>query len=236
MTVEPHHIADTRSMGIVHSALRRDLRRSRIVLETPPELTGRRRRALADHLQWMIGFLHNHHSGEDRGLWPLIRSKNPSAAELLDQMEADHQRIAQALEVLQDAATRYRTQDADRCELLAALSTVETELLPHLEREEREMLPIVARTITTAEYRAVEDEYFVKHKGFVELGLEGHWVIDGVSLEDRSVMLSVVPPIPRWILLNGFARRYRRRRDLLWGNGPAADVRSISLSRVEGGS
>ena len=90
MDSRPHEPADTRSMGIVHSALRRDLRRAHIMLETAPYPAGKRSRTLGDHILWMTEFLHMHHTGEDEGLWPLIRSRNPSAGALLDRMDADH--------------------------------------------------------------------------------------------------------------------------------------------------
>ena len=41
--------ADTRMMGIVHSALRRDLVRLRLVLGTPAAQEPKRRKALAEH-------------------------------------------------------------------------------------------------------------------------------------------------------------------------------------------
>ncbi len=88
--------ADTRMMGIVHSALKRDLTRARDVLAAEPTPRGRQRVALGKHVSWMLDFLHGHHSGEDEGLWPLVRGRNPDAADLLDSMEADHARIAPA--------------------------------------------------------------------------------------------------------------------------------------------
>ena len=45
--------ADTRMMGIVHSALRRDLVRLRLVLGTAPAREPRRRTALAEHAIWL---------------------------------------------------------------------------------------------------------------------------------------------------------------------------------------
>ena len=60
--------------------------------EDPPD--DGQRDALAEHLTWMMDFLHAHHEGEDAGLWPLVRSLNPSAGDLLDQMEHDHAQIA----------------------------------------------------------------------------------------------------------------------------------------------
>ena len=229
-----HGPADTRSMGIVHSALRRDLERTRMVLSAEPEPEPERRRGLAAHLLWMMHFLHIHHTGEDVGLWPLIRAKNPAAGALLDQMDADHRRIAPAITALEDAARAYRDDPDARRQLLEALAGLTGVLLPHLRREELEMMPVVSETITTAEYHEIEQRHFVKPKGFMELGAEGHWIIDGLGPEDREVILHVVPAVPRFILLHGFARSYRRKRDLLWGDGPAAALPSLDLARLEG--
>ena len=64
--------ADTRMMGIVHGALRRDLLRTRAALTAEPYPQGRRRRALGEHVAWLMEYLHAHHTGEDEGLWPLV--------------------------------------------------------------------------------------------------------------------------------------------------------------------
>ena len=236
MTSETFAPADTRSMGIVHSALRRDLERTRMVLDTQPYPAGKRRRELASHLLWMMDFLHVHHTGEDAGLWPLVRGKNPSAGALLDQMDADHKRIAPAITDVEGAARAYRDDGSARTDLLKVLGDLGAVLLPHLRREELEMMPVVAATLTNAEYQDVEQEYFVKPKGFVELGMEGHWIIDGLSSEGREVILHTVPAVPRFILLHGFAHRYRRKASLLWGDGPAAALPSLELSLLEGRS
>jgi hypothetical protein len=97
MTDQNDRPADTRLMGIVHDALRRDLQRSTTALSTMPSATepfaDARRVAIAAHLQWMMAFLHAHHDGEDQGLWPLVRTRNPAAGAMLDAMDADHARI-----------------------------------------------------------------------------------------------------------------------------------------------
>ena len=67
-------------------------------------------------------------------------------------------------------------------------------------------------------------------KGLRELGAEAHWVLDGLPPEGREVMLSVVPPVPRFVLLHGFARSYRRAATRRWGDGAAATVPSLPLS------
>lgn len=233
MRSDSHAPADTRTMGIVHSALRRDLERSRMVLNDQPHPDGERRRALASHLLWMMRFLHVHHHGEDIGFWPLVRAKNPAAGELLDTMEADHRRIAPAITALEEAAQAYRDDNSAREQVLSALEHLTEVLLPHLQREELEMMPVVAASLTNAEYQAVEHKHFVAPKSFRELGAEGHWILDGLSDEGRSILVSVVPAVPRFILLKGFARSYRRNAALRWGTGAAATLPSQQLPMVQ---
>lgn len=203
-----------------------------MVLTDQPYPDPRPRRALASHLTWMMHFLHLHHTGEDVGLWPLVRARNPSAGPLLDQMDADHRRIGPAITALENAALTYRDDDALREGLVDALAALTDVLLPHLRREELEMMPVVAATFTDEEYRAVEHEHFVAPKGLRELGAEAHWVLDGLPPEGRQVMLSVVPPVPRFVLLHGFAGSYRRAAARPWGTGAAVRVPSLQLSRV----
>lgn len=234
MDTHLHAPADTRSMGIVHSALRRDLERTRMVLTREPFPEGERRRAIADHLEWMMRFLHVHHAGEDVGLWPRVRSRNPASGALLDQMEADHKLIAPEISALEASARAYREDAAARELLVASLARLSQVLLPHLEREELDMMPVVAATITDGEYRDVEQQHFVRPKGFLELGAEGHWIIDGLGQEDREVILHVVPAVPRFVLLHGFARSYRRKTALLWGDGPVRELPSLTLALLRG--
>ncbi|BDB63035.1 hypothetical protein RDE2_48290 [Rhodococcus sp. RDE2] len=230
MNVDQHEPADTRSMGIVHSALRRDLERLRLTLETEPFPDGKRRRALAEHIGWLMHALHLHHSAEDAGLWPLIRAKNPSARALLDRMETDHGQITPAMSVLEEAARAYGRDASARTHVLDALAGLNEVLLPHLQREESEMMPVVAATITTSEYRDVENEYFVKPKGVAELGAEAPWIVDGATPEDRDVILHVVPTVPRFIIMQTFGRIYRRKVARLWRDEPAAAVPPIKVT------
>ncbi|NYJ05777.1 hemerythrin domain-containing protein [Petropleomorpha daqingensis] len=210
--------ADTRIMGIVHAALQRDLRRARDVLGAAPPPEGGQRRALGAHVQWLMQFLHGHHTGEDDGLWPLVRDRNPAAGPLLDSLEADHARIAPAAEAVTAAAREYATTTTDgpRAALLAALDRLVEVLVPHLDREVAEAMPVVAASITDREWDAVEQEYNVKPKSMRELGFEGHWLLDGIDPEGYDVVVHTVPAVPRFVLLHGFARSYRRHSAACW--------------------
>lgn len=215
--------ADTRMMGIVHRALRRDLARATAALGSTPPPEERQRRAIAAHLAWMLEFLHAHHESEDRGLYPVVRERRPDAAALLDAMDEEHRAVATQVQEVEAAAAAYGTSgDPDvRDRLLRSISSLEAVLLPHLDREEAEAMPVVSEAITHAEWQAIEQEHNLDGKGLPQLAKEGHWLIDEASPEDRATVLGLVPAVPRFVMLHGFGRSYRRERDACWRPGAA---------------
>jgi hemerythrin-like domain-containing protein len=230
MTVKPDAPADTRMMGIVHQALRRDLLRAQGVLEGNPPPQPEQLHAIAKHLKWMMSFLHAHHRSEDEGLYPLVRERDLAAAELLDAMDAEHRAVAAAIAEVEAAAMFESVNGDGRSErLIAAVAALSDVLLPHLEREENETMPVVSSVVTESEWRDLEDRYNLKGKSFGELGLEGHWLIDDASAEDRQRVVGLVPPVPRFILLHGLARSYRRRAAACWGT-PDRRGRSVQMN------
>jgi hemerythrin-like domain-containing protein len=220
--------ADTRMMGIVHSALRRDLVRLRLVLGSPVAQEPRRRTALAEHAIWLMDFLHHHHSGEDEGLYPLVVRRNPAAAELCELMDADHHTITPAMDALRAAAHRHLAEpgspDAD---LLAAIAALEEPLVPHLAREELEMMPVVSASISHAEWVAWHEAMI--HGSMRELAFEGHWLLDGLDAENTAIVVGPVPAVPRFILVRLLGGAYGRRRALLWGGTPAVAVPPLAV-------
>lgn len=213
--------ADTAMMGIVHDALRRDLRRVQEALaaEPPPE----RRRPLAEHLTWMVDFLHAHHSGEDDGLYPMVRAANPDAGAVLDAMDADHQAIHPAMDAVTAEAHRWARSgsDEDRAALLTALDALADTLLPHLDREESEAMPVVSATLTHRQWHDWEQTYNIAPKALPVLAEEGNWLLDGLDERRRQIVLHEVPLVPRLVVLYVFGPRYRRHATARWGT-PAA--------------
>lgn len=221
MTITSDGPADTTMMRIVHEALRRDLERARTTLESTA--TGvARRRAVADHLGWMMRFLHAHHTSEDIGLYALVRARADGDARtlaVLDRMATDHGAIEPAMAAVETEATALATDptEAANRRTIDALTELEAVLLPHLRDEEDVAMPIASGLVTAAEWQALEQEHNLDPKSMSELGFEGHWLIDGADGADRATVLGLVPPIPRLVLEHGFARRYRRHAAACWG-------------------
>jgi hypothetical protein len=217
-------------MGIVHAALRRDLQRVREAVTTEPFPQGGQRRALGEHVVWLMDFLHAHHESEDRGLWPLVRIRNPAAGALLDSLEADHERIDPLAVALREAGSRYgeRAEDDARSTLAKAVDALALVLYSHLDREVGEAMPVVSASITRAEWHEVEQTYTIKPKSLPQLAMEAQWVIDGIDAENYAVVHDTVPRLMRWVVLRGFAGRYRRAARLRWDAGAEARLMETS--------
>jgi hypothetical protein len=84
-------------------------------------------------------------------------------------------------------------------------------------------MPVVEGSITRARWHAVEQKYNIKPKSLAQLGMEGHWLLDGIDPEGYQVVVHTVPAVPRFILLHGFARAYRRRALERWQPGIQAE-------------
>ena len=223
---------DTRTMAIVHSALRRDLERTRIVLTGAHPISEPRRTALAEHLVWMMAFLGRHHTGEDAGLYPMVLQKNGAAQQLLAAMDAEHQQIHPAMDRLTKAAQEFGRDSITQSELLEAVEGLEGVLYPHLEREEEEMMPVVAASITAADWHRWDQEHNIKGVSFGELAATGLWILDGQDRASDALMSQAVPAPIRFIITRGFGPRYRRKTAQVWGGTPAADVPAISANNV----
>jgi Hemerythrin HHE cation binding domain/Polyketide cyclase / dehydrase and lipid transport len=238
MTTAADAPADTTIMRIVHDALRRDLARTHAALTAPECASGHRRRAIGAHLTWMMRFLRAHHASEDNGLYRLARARAGDAVdarEVLDRMSHSHEMIATAIADVEAAAAALTAEGSDDTarRTVAALDALSGALLPHLHEEEADAMPVVSRLITAAEWEAIEKELNLDPKSKSELGFEGHWLIDGVSDADRATVVALVPPISRFLLLHGYARRYRRHAAACWGRGQALP-RGVQLeNRVE---
>ncbi len=228
MTSKTEAPADTSMMRIVHQAFRRDLHRAETTLNADPPPPHDQQVAIARHLEWMMSFLHAHHRSEDDGLYPLVRERDPDAAELLDAMDADHRAVASAIAAVEAAASGSADAGSPDQRLLAALTSLSDVLLPHLDREETEMMPVVSSVVTESEWQDLEEQYNLQGKSFAQLGFEGHWLIDDASPEDRERVVRLVPAVPRFILLHGFAGSYRRKAAGCWA---PPDRRSRSVQR-----
>lgn len=205
-------------MGVMHDALRRDFRRARDVLAAPDVLTGTRASALAEHTGFMLAFLDAHHHTEDEKLWPLVRSHNAGLGPLMEAMSQDHAAIAAQVDQLTDAAQRFGgSPDAgSRAELLVAIDRLTSVLLPHLDREETELMPRVSATLSAAQWHEFEKSAKPPFTTRV-LAEYLNWFLEDLDPARRRKVLKGLPAPIGLVSTRVFGRGYRRRAAVRWG-------------------
>jgi hemerythrin-like domain-containing protein len=209
--------ADTVMMGVMHDAMPRDFVRACAVLSSETPLGGVQRAALADHVVFMLEFLHDHHHNEDERLWPLVRAHDPMLGEALDRMSDDHASIAAgAADVLRTmGAFRSDAGDAGRRELAGALDGFNCVLLPHLAHEEAEVMPRVSACLTADQWHAFEKDAMPPFTVPV-LAEYFNWFLEDLD-EDRTRRVKASLPAPIvFTMTRVFGRGYRRRAAQRW--------------------
>jgi hemerythrin-like domain-containing protein len=157
MTTAPPATApiDTRDMVCVHVFLRREFRLAAGVVREVRAGDRRRSRVVADHLEFITRFLHNHHTAEDELLWPRLLERVPDElAPIVHLMEAQHEAVDSLLQQINHLVPGWResaaTEDRDR--LAALFDALYPRLAEHLDAEEQRLLPLAARSVTLQEW------------------------------------------------------------------------------------
>jgi hemerythrin-like domain-containing protein len=199
--VPPDSPADVGLMRTLHAALRRDLTRLQAVADQldgsappPTVLAG-----------WDLfrKQLDNHHAAEDDDLWPVLRRElsDPGELAVVDEMVAEHRHIPDALADV-DAALRGGG------ELKAPVDHLSTVVRDHLEHEEREVLPLIERNLTRAQWRTFllteRDRRSPRERPeFLT------WVLDDADEQEAAAVLTELPPPARLAYRLVLRRRYQ---------------------------
>ncbi|WP_432003858.1 nitroreductase/quinone reductase family protein [Streptomyces sioyaensis] len=84
--------------------------------------------------------LHNHHTGEDAGMFPMLGRHHPELAPALERMQQEHEKLALLLQELQGVIS---AKDADPQRVLAEVERLTGEVEDHLTYEEEQLIPVL---------------------------------------------------------------------------------------------
>ncbi|MFE1175681.1 nitroreductase/quinone reductase family protein [Streptomyces sp. NPDC058773] len=84
--------------------------------------------------------LHNHHTGESAGMFPMLGRHHPELAPALERMEQEHEKLAVLLAALQEVIS---TEDADLQRVLSEVERLTKEVEDHLVYEEEQLIPLL---------------------------------------------------------------------------------------------
>jgi hemerythrin-like domain-containing protein len=195
-------MADSRDMFVVHDMFRRQFK------AIPGLVSGVRAgdaqvAIVADHVTFMVAFLHMHHEGEDMFVWPKLLDRIPINIDpLILTMEDQHAALAKALDDLKVKAGEWRkTCSVQEREAVADAATeLLARIAEHLNQEEREVLPLIDRYLTEKEWKKVGGSG-LKKMSFGQLRVAFGMILSGSTPEQVKIMRDTIPLAP-WTLFS----------------------------------
>lgn len=214
---------DLVGMYIMHHAFRRDLRDFAYGVSSTSLPECGTWVALRDRWDRFAEVLHKHHTAEDNGLWPLLRSRaadagDDAAVATLDAMSAEHAGIDPLLEAIRDglAAMVDDPSPAGQAGLGYRLSAAIQVLGAHLGHEERDAMALVQLHLSPADWHRVEKEHFQAAYGPKDLPFVLAWSLKGLSPAGRR-RAQALGGLPMRILAFFVEPGFRRRERAAFG-------------------
>jgi hemerythrin-like domain-containing protein len=201
-------MADSRDMLVVHKMFRKQFAAIPRLVSEVPGGDSARVAIVADHVVWMVEFLHSHHEGEDMMVWPRLVERCPTEVEpLIFTMEAQHHGLALALDDLAAKATAWRTTFAvhERDELAEAATVLLIRIAEHLDLEELKVLSLIDRYLTDKEWKQVGGSG-LKKMSFGQLKVAFGMILDDAPPDDVKTMRDTIPRAP-WVLFSALGPR-----------------------------
>lgn len=202
---------DVQEMVVIHRVFRREFTAVPALVREVPAGDTRRAALVAQHLRLILGGLHMHHTGEDEVLWPRLLERAAPSADLVRTMREQHERVDLGAErVTPLLADWVSAPTALRGEQLARqVEDFAAALFEHLDLEEREILPLVTRHISVAEWDSL-GEHGKDAMTPRQLPLLFGAILEEADEGERARMLAHLPAPVRLVLSTVGAWQYRR--------------------------
>lgn len=179
---------DMTMMYVMHHAFRRDLNAFAEAAGKTPAGDRRAWRAMAKRWATFSFALHEHHTGEDSGLWPALMDRADDAGRAtLEAMEAEHAEIDPILQACAAGFARLEEHaDEDARAALAVRLVAARELLgEHLRHEETEAIALIQALLTHEDWERIEEENFKKKIALRDVLRLVPWAAQGVPAQVR---------------------------------------------------
>jgi len=194
--------ADLTIMTAAHYALRRDLLALALSADGAGQHSPDKQRSVAAGWELLKRQLHLHHAAEDDLIWPALRERlghSATALSVLDDMEAEHQRIDPLLAAVDAgfaSAAGPAGRQADAGRLAGAVDALAAALAGHLAHEERDGLPLIGVALTAAEWRRVGFK-IARRNGLSAGGEMFSWLLSSVAPGQVRAVTEQLPPPAR---------------------------------------
>jgi Hemerythrin HHE cation binding domain len=200
---------------LIHGAIRRDLARFLGATANLPDGAEQRAAQLAVAWAYFSGELDYHHRGEHEIAWPALASVGVSA-DVLAEMDAEHDRLAGALKAADTAFAGLRSTPtaANAQAAHTALERLRDVAEEHMRHEEAELEPVYAAQHDTPELKEMGRKFSRRNPRGVGNFLA--WIGNGASPEEHAALRATIPPPVIAVFTAVFGGHYRRRVAPAW--------------------
>ena len=190
-------MADSRDMIVVHTMFRKQFAAIPGLVSESADGDRDQVAVVADHVEWMVAFLHAHHEGEDMLVWPRLVERCPTEVEpLIFTMEAQHHALAVALDALAARASEWRSTAAirERDALAVAAAELLVQIAEHLDLEELKVLTLIDKYLTEKEWKEVGGSG-LKKMSFRQITVAFGMILNGATPEQVKIMRDTLPRV-----------------------------------------
>ena len=196
MTTAPElPLADATAMTRFHRIFREALEAVPRFVGAAPAGDDGRADLVGSYYANVLKLLHAHHEAEDLTIYPLMMERLPQHVDVISRVNAEHDAVLGTLDAAEQAVATWRADpsSASREAAVAALATLHTILVEHLDHEEADVVPLIALCINVAEWgemSAVAFQHFSGDKAWLVIGL----IQEQMLAEENATMEANMPP------------------------------------------
>lgn len=167
-----------------------------------------RAKELASFADFLLDFVHHHHTGEDEHWWPALEAGSAAAGAVLAPLTDDHHELDPLIAQLREHVVALRTGTHDVAAVRRDATALRDHVVEHLAAEEPVLLPLLDQHLSDADAERLSRLMgkTAPRKGMSYL----LGSLDAAAPERQQVLLAKMPPPIRW-LRPLMLRRYRRR-------------------------
>jgi hemerythrin-like domain-containing protein len=194
---------DTTDLIAVHRVFRDALANAAQLIEGAKSGDDHRATLVGSYYDNIMRFLKVHHEAEDDLVWPKLLDRSPARAALVKDLISDHEQIHESMEQAETEIARWTASadPTDAREVTSALTRLGAALIPHLDREDEEIVPLCSEYLSAEEWGEMPGHAlhsFDGDKVWLILGL----IRENMTQAQRDAMLAHMPPPARDMWVN----------------------------------
>ena len=190
-------LADATAMARFHRIFREALEATPRLVGGAPDDDTDRVDLVGSYYANVLRLLHAHHEAEDLTIFPMMMERLPEHLDLISRGSTEHEAVLDRLDAAEQALAAWRAvpSQGSRDSAVSALAALQTVLLEHLDHEEADVVPLIARCINVAEWGQMSATAFQRFSGdkvWLIIGLIQEQMLDS---ENATMEANMPPPV-----------------------------------------